>query len=451
MLKSIHKQNRRASLTVRRATKKAAAAVLLMAVTAGVSFAQSLPTAQANRPPGAESQAEAAIPLTLQRAIALALDGNLDLTVAKREIEATEGQVLQGQARPNPELAYAMEDKRTQTRTQSVQINLPVEMGGKRAARIAAAERGRDIAMEDLNVRRIEIRAAVVAAFFETLVAQERAALAQDSVILADKATDVVGKRVAAGKVSPVEETKARVAEAGVRVELAQAQSEQRNARGRLSSLLGTEPPRFTLVAGNVEAIPVAPSFDNVQQRLSASPTLRRAQLEVERRRSLVDVERSKRTPDVTFSLGVKRPNELQRDQLLFGVSVPLPLFDRNQGNLLEALKREAKARDEIYALTSRVGTEVMQARERLDAVRGEVDVLQREVLPGAKSAYDAATIGFENGKFNFLEVLDAQRTYFAAKSQYINALAEAHRAAADIDRVLGDASSNADKPANQE
>ena len=443
MLKSINKQKRRASLAVHKATKKATAAALLLALTAGVSFAQSLPAAQANRTAQSESQADVATLLTLQRAIALALDGNPDLTVAKREIEATEGQVLQGQARPNPELAYLLEDQRAQTRTQSVQINLPVEMGGKRAARIAAAERGRDIA--------VEIRAAVVAAFFETLAAQERVALALDSVDLARKATDAVAKRVAAGKVSPVEESKARVAEAGVRVELAQAQSEQRNARGRLASLLGANPPRFTLVAGNVEALPLVPSLDSVQQRLSVSPTLRRAQLEMERRRLLVDVERSKRVPDVTFSLGVKRPNELQRDQLFFGVSVPLPLFDRNQGNLLEALKREDKARDELQALNVRVGTEVMQARERLDAIRGEVDVLQRDVLPGAKSAYDAATIGFENGKFNFLEVLDAQRTYFAAKSQYLKALAEAHRAAADIDRVLGDSTPNADKPSNQE
>jgi len=173
--------------------------------------------------------------------------------------------------------------------------------------------------------------------------------------------------------------------------------------------------------------------------------------LEVERRRSLVDVERSKRIPDVTFSIGVKRPNELQRDQLLFGVSVPLPLFDRNQGNLLEALKREDKARDELQALNMRVSTDVLQARERLESIRGEVDVLQRDVLPGAKSAYDAATVGFENGKFNFLEVLDAQRTYFAAKSQYLKALAEAHRTAADIDRVLGEPGANATQPANKE
>jgi outer membrane protein, heavy metal efflux system len=444
MLKRYHNQNRRKSISVLNASKVAAATGLLMALTTGATFAQVLPAVQDHRLPiHSGLQTEAATLLTLPMAIAHALESNLDLAVAKREIEATQGQVIQGQSRPNPELAYSLEDQQAANRTHSVQINLPIEMGGKRAARIAAAERGRDIAVEELNVRRVEIRAAVVAAFFETLAAQERAALAQESFDLARRATDAVAKRVTAGKVSPVEETKARVAEAGVRVELAQAQSEQRNARARLTGLLGANPPHFTRVAGSVEALPTVPSVDTVLQRLSASSTLRRGQLEVERRRSLTSVERSKRVPDVTFSLGMKRANELQRDQLLFGVSVPLPLFDRNQGNLLEALKREDKAQDELQALNLRVSTEVLQARERLESVRGEVDVLQRDVLPGAKSAYDAATIGFENGKFNFLEVLDAQRTYFAAKSQYLKALAEAHRAAADIDRVLGESTPN--------
>ena len=98
-----------------------------------------------------------------------------------------------------------------------------------------------------------------------------------------------------------------------------------------------------------------------------------------------------------------------------------------------------------------RVSTDVLQARERLESIRGEVDVLQRDVLPGAKSAYDAATVGFENGKFNFLEVLDAQRTYFAAKSQYLKALADAHRAAADMDRVIGASEPMTTPPANKE
>ena len=67
--------------------------------------------------------------------------------------------------------------------------------------------------------------------------------------------------------------------------------------------------------------------------------------------------------------------------------------------------------------------------------------MLQQEILPGAQSAYDAATKGFELGKFNFLDVLDAQRTSFQAQSQYLRALAEAHRSAAAIQLILGEAS----------
>jgi len=137
-------------------------------------------------------------------------------------------------------------------------------------------------------------------------------------------------------------------------------------------------------------------------------------------------------------SLGAKRAEELGRDQAVVGLSIPLPLFDRNQGNLLEALRRADKARDELAATEVRLSTEIAQAHERLKALSLEVGTLQKEILPGAQSAYEAASKGYELGKFSFLEVLDAQRTFFQARSQYLRALADAHRAAADIDRVLG-------------
>ena len=386
--------------------------------------------------------------LTLRAAIELALSNNADLMIAAREIEAVEGQVLQAQTRPNPELSYLLEDTQRATRTTTLQLNLPIEIGGMRAARIEAAQRGRDSVIAELATRRAEIRATVTAAFFDVLSGQERVALAQDSVDLAKRATDAAAKRVSAGKVSPVEESKARVAEAGVRVELAQAQSELRNARQRLASLWANATPRFTRVDGQIDTLPSVPDTQAIEQRITDSPNLKRAQMEVQRRRALVEVERARRVPNVTVSLGAKRAEELGRNQILLGVSVPLPFFDRNQGNLHEAIKREDKSRDELLAIQIRLTSEVLQARERLNAGRSEIEILQREILPGAKSAYDAATTGFEFGKFNFLEVLDAQRTYFQAKSQYLKALAEVHRAAADIDRLLGDQPSTMTNPA---
>jgi cobalt-zinc-cadmium efflux system outer membrane protein len=105
---------------------------------------------------------------------------------------------------------------------------------------------------------------------------------------------------------------------------------------------------------------------------------------------------------------------------------------------LLEALRREDKARDELVGTRIALASDAYQVMERLDARRQEAELLRTEVVPGAKSAYEAATIGFENGKFSFLEVLDAQRTFFSAKSQYLNALAAVHRAVTDLEGILG-------------
>ena len=417
----------------------ASAAAILLVAASGSALSQGVSQRPVVGEEALQTAATApATPLSLTKAIELALEGSPEVAAATRQWEATEGQVLQGRARPNPELAYSLEDARSRTRTQSWQLNLPVELGGKRAARTKAAEKSREQAQAQLNELKAALRANVAAAYFDVLTAQERLVLAKDSVALAKSSTDTVAKRVAVGKVSPVEESKARVAEAGIRVELDQAASEQRNARSRLFALLGKIEAPFTVLEGKAENLPPVPKLADLQSLISSSPAVVLARIEVDRRKALTDLEQSKRVPDITVSAGIQRSNETQRNILLFGVSVPLPVFDRNQGNLLEALKLEDKARDELQGATVRLHSEVAQAQERLSTIAAEVQSLRQDVLPGAKSAYDAATIGFENGKFNFLEVLDAQRTYFTAKSQYLKALGEAHRAAADVDRLLG-------------
>lgn len=394
--------------------------------------------------PVAAYAVEPAAPLTLTQALQLALDANPTLAAARREVDAAAAQALQGSLRPNPEFSYKTDDASRISRNSSLEIGLPIEMGGKRDARVRSAELGRQVAQSDLDGRAVKVRAAVIAAFFDVLAAQELAALAADSVQLAQRATDIAAKRVAGGKVSPVEETRARVAEAGVRVTQTQADSELRNARRRLSSLWGNPSPNFSVVQGEVEQLAEPPSADAIERRLAASPLLRRAQHELERRQSLVSLEQSRAVPDFTVHVGVRRTFEAPGDLALFGVSVPLPVANRNQGNILEALRREDKARDELLAAQVALSSDAQQALERVRARREEAELLRSDVLPGARSAYEAATIGFQNGKFSFLEVLDAQRTLFAAKSQYLNALANFHRAQAELESLLGQ---DADRP----
>lgn len=384
---------------------------------------------------------EPAAPLTLKAALELALAANPELSAAGRELEAVAATIMQAQVRPNPEISAFMESLPQATRTTTLQLNQPLELGGKRGARIDAAERDRDAASAELGAKRAEIRAAVVAAFFDVLVAQERLRLAHASVELAQRATGAASRRVTAGKVSPVEETKARVAEAGVRIEWSLAGSGLATARKRLAATWGNPAPRFESAEGSPEALPPLPSLADLNSRLINSPNLLRASIEVDRRLALAEVERSRRIPNLTVSLGTKRTEVTGRNEAatILGVSIPIPLFDRNQGKLREALLRTDKARDELSAAETRLSNELALAHERLNAAHQEVELLQRDILPGAQSAYNAASKGFELGKFSFLEVLDAQRTSFQAQSQYLRALTEAHRSAAEIERILGE------------
>ncbi len=403
-------------------------------------LASATAVAQTGTPaPHHPQQAAASAALTLAAAQALAVQRNPELAAARREAEAAEGALLQAGARPNPALDMEMEDRRRDTRTTTIVLSQTLELGGKRAARMEAAQQALLIAQAQIDAKRVDIRASVATAFFAVLVAQDRVRLAEASLGLARQGTDVAGKRVTAGKVSPIEETRARVAEAGSRVELVQARGELQTAQHQLQTVLGLVTP-VTRLDGDALALPPVMPADTLPARLQSAPALREAQLELRRLSALADLESARRTPDVTVSLGATRSAEVGRNQMIVGISVPLPVFDTNRGNLQEALRRRDKAEELLRATDLRLRGEAAIARERQIAATAEVKALTDDVLPGAQLAFDAASKGYELGKFGYLDVLDAQRTLQQARAQYLRALAEAHRAAADIDRLLGSA-----------
>jgi cobalt-zinc-cadmium efflux system outer membrane protein len=376
--------------------------------------------------------------LSLRQAVELALTRNPDVAAAIFEVEAYEGVRQQASAYPNPEISYLQEGAQRAIRTTTLQLNQPIELGGKRAARMAAAGLGSDIAGEDLAARRLALRAAVTTGYFDTLAAQERVRVADEALELAGRATRAASLRVKAGKVAPIEETKAGVAEADAQVEANQARSELRVARARLAGLLDEPRPDTLVLDGRLDQLPTAPALDDMQRQIEHSPALRRARLEVARRMAVTGLEKARRIPDFTVSLGARRDEELGRNQAIVGVSIPLPLFDSNRGNLQEALKREDKAREELRAARLQVSADALHAWEQLESARAEAASLAGHVLPGAQGAYEAAVKGFELGKFSFLEVLDAQRTLMQARARHVLAMAAAHRASAELDRILG-------------
>ena len=376
--------------------------------------------------------------LTLEQAQDLAAARSFELAAAQRELDASGGGVRQAGALRNPELNATVEDTRSATRTTTTTLGFPLELGGKRVARVSAAERFRDLARAQLAEARAKVRAGVISAYFSTVVAQERVKLADDSADLATRAADVVGKRVTAGKTSPVDATRARVDSANAQLELADARAELHSAKQALATTWGATSPHFDAVDGDIGLAPARASVADLLQQVEAAPALISGRIEIDRRKALVGVERSKAVPDLVVTAGVKRDNELGRTQAVIGISIPLPLFDRNQGAVYEASQRAEKAQDEYEATRVRLIAEVNQAATRLATAQTSLQTIGETVLPAAQQAYDASTTGFEAGKFGFLDVIDSQRSLLQARARYLNTLSSAWQAATAIDRVLG-------------
>jgi cobalt-zinc-cadmium efflux system outer membrane protein len=379
--------------------------------------------------------------IDLPTAIRLALD-QPGLRAAADEVAATEAAAEQAGRLPNPELQYLREGQQAGTRTTTVQINQPIELGGKREARVASAQGATSLARAELAARRQDMRATVIAGFYEVLVAQRRQELARALTELAHRSVEVAGKRVAAGKISPIDETKARLAAVDAATELNQATAALAIAKTRLGALLG-RPADAIVLAEQDEQLPTLRPLDALLAQAGDGTSVQRARSQLAVQEAQAKAERAARIPDLTLSVGSQRDDQVGRRQAVLGLSMPLPLFNRNDGAVRAAVRRIDKAREELAAAQVSTASELTTAYTRYQVTRDEAMLLRQDVIPNARSAYELTLKGFEYGKFSFLDVLDAQRTWFQAQSRQWNSMLEAYRAFADIERIAGTAESN--------
>ncbi|MGH2707650.1 MAG: TolC family protein [Actinomycetota bacterium] len=393
----------------------------------------------------AEPIAEPTGHLTLREVLALALKANPELAPFSREIRAREAGVLQARLFPNPELSVTAANlgnavlKDFDGPQTTVSLSQLILLGGKRARGIEVAGLDRDLAAWDYETKRMDVLTRVAQAFVEVLSAQEGLALANDLMALAERVVEAAAARVRAGKVSPVEETRARVTLASVKIEQARAARELEAARKRLAATWGSTIPRFQSAQGKLDQVLPIPTLEGLIRRLTQNPDLARWAAELAQRQAAIDLEESRAVPDLTVSLGVTQFTDTDDSALVAGVSIPLPVLNRNQGNIEAAHQRLTKAMEERRAAEVLVTTALNSAYQSLAAAHAEVTTLRQEVLPGAQSAFEAVSRGYRLGKFGFLDVLDAQRTLFGAKAQYLRALASYHQAVAEVERLIGE------------
>jgi len=395
------------------------------------------------QPPAVEEPAGA---LTLQQALALALAKNPELSAFSWEVRAGEARMLQAGLRPTPVVTFDPQDitgsggygggGRSET---TLQLGQLIELGGKRAARMKAAALNRDLAGWDYETRRIAVFAQTAQDFLDVLREQERLLLTEETIRLAQQVVDTVTARVKAAATHAEEATKAEVALASVQIERDQIKRALVAARQRLAANWGSTQPRFERAEGNLDSIAPIPALEHLSQKLAQNPELARWATEFSQRRAALELEKAKAKPDITVGGGYRRKEESSDNTLVLGVSIPLPLFNRNQGNIKEAEYRLAKSQEEQRAAEVRVTTALNQAYQALAAAEAEITALKQKVLPGARSVFETVSEHYREARYSYLEVLDAQRTLFGARSQLLRSLTDYHRAVVAIERLIGE------------
>lgn len=412
----------------------------LMAMAAMASYAQSAPQ-QPDPSQLSQVRDAAGAPLTLDEAFGLAAQNNPLLRAARANADASAGALMQAGARPNPEISFLQEGVRGGDRTSTYLVNQPLELGGKRRARLNVASYGREVALASFDGSAAALRADVFAAFYGVLAAQRQLQVARESADIAVRSAELAEKRVRAGKVSPVEATKARIAASAAQIEVAAAGARLSEATAKLVNVTGSALTGERPASGDMQSVPAVGALQRLLARVDEAPLARAARAQMLRSDALVSVERTKRIPNITLSAGMKRvfTAGIPDNQVVIGVSIPLPLFDTNKGAALESAHQAERAAAEFDSEKAALRLELTRAYASYERAVQEARRLELDILPGAREALNAMTRGYELGKFALIDVLDTQRTFYQEQSRYTQALMDAHVAYADIMRVVGD------------
>lgn len=376
--------------------------------------------------------------LTPDTAIALALDHAPRGAAARARLDAAGAAVDQADTSPNPEIGFELEnfsgsgpyrDFRSSERTYS--LSQTIELGGKRGRRTDAARAARDGAAVDLTLARLDLARDVRLAFSEAVAASRQVALTQDGLRLAVAVQDAIKARVEAGREAPIQASRADITRRQAQLALDQANRRLTIARQTLAGLIGLSPAAIALDEGwftRIDADAGATGGDGAD--------LRRRQADVARGRADLSVEQAKVIPDVTLSAGFRQFREDGENAFLMGVSVPIPIFDSNRGAIAKARADLVAAEADLAAERIDLDRRTHAARANLAAARDTARTLQDSIIPTAEQAFGLANEGYAQGKFAYLEVLEAQRTLVDARTDLINALQGFHDARAELDRL---------------
>ena len=375
--------------------------------------------------------------------LALALQHNPAVAGAEGFVKQSHGQQIAAGAYPNPSVSGsagrgAIRDPSTGVRVteRTVTVEQPLEWTGKRQARQDAADAGVAGASAALDDTRLGLLADVKVAFYQLLFAQRDVELAAQNVSSVEEVLRTVNARISAGEATSFDNMKAAVEVQKARKEVSRANNALLVSKSRLNTLTAGSLGKLFAIKGDFRTTNQAVNPDALTQAVEQHPAVRRQSKLAEQAEHTLRFEREARMPNISVLGSYHR--EAGDESLTAGLSVPLPLWYRRQGEIQTALGAKHRADAERLRAQKELEQAITQHAQEVRTAQDQLQVFETGLLKQAEQTLAVARTSFRHGAATLLDVLDAQRVYRQTLLEYAQVRADLSIALARLERSLG-------------
>ena len=391
--------------------------------------------------------------LTIAEAVDEAVQHNLTLIAQRANLSVAETQLLTARLRPNPVASFSADhldllgtgfDEANNGGPPEIafRVDVPIERGRKRERRMDLASASKALAEAQFADAVRTLRADVTLACIDVLAARATRALVADNLRAFEDLARVNRARVAAGSLAPVESTRSEVARLQFRSTAVRADLDLATALARLRTLLGRAAADPLDIADDLRiAAAAAPDLTAVQQlAVTTRPDLR--SLELGQARTLADLRLQEAIGRIDYTVGAEYRRQQgiagRSNSLGFFVTAPLPILNRNQGEIARAGAEHDQLAQQTAAIRAQILADVDIAYREYMTNRELVAAIERDLIKPATSARDISTYTYRAGGSTLLELLDAQRAFNDTMQSYLDAQAGLRRAVARLNAAVG-------------
>ena len=383
--------------------------------------------------------------LTLEVAIQLGLENNPELRASGGRVDAAAGRAYQAKRWTNPQLQMNADEWPVggssagfSDSIQTIGIAQTLPYPGKKSLDKQIGGAGVKVSEAELSLRRTEVVRDVKAAFSRVLASERLVEVSTQLVAVVQSSAAVARKRVEAGAAAYQEQLRAEVQLVQAQTELKEFQRELAVSRQMLATTLGRPDLHDARLVGTLAEAPKPALMERKEEEfLELHPSAMAARANMDRAELEYRRARLEPYPDVTVAVSGGKLGETDQSIIQLGFSLPLPILDGSKGKKDEARANVRVAEAELHSVGQQLLREWANAQKRYRTAAEQVASYRDEALPKADEALRLVQRGFEEGKFNFIDLADTQRTTAEVRLAYQQKLLELNVAEAEVEALL--------------